>query len=180
MHVVRGFRKTPSQGILRPEVTEILAQYVRLENISPFIDPSGKPRLRSTNNAPTIFISVAHSHDLLLVALSAHADIGIDVELMRERTYASRIAARYFDHQPTDLSDFYRAWTAREAFIKTIGSRISTSLARIHTEPSGREMLIGLDRISSHTVSFFTPHENYLAALCRPKTANSAFLIIHN
>jgi phosphopantetheinyl transferase len=142
-------------------------------------DPSGKPRLQPVDGK-TIFISLAHVEDILLMVLATDVDVGIDVEVIRHRRFARQIAARYFDYEPTTLHEFYRAWTAREAFIKAIGSGIGSDLARIRTKKCGPYLEIGLDRHYSHMVSFFTPLDNVVAALCRPQSAKRGFTMITN
>ena len=178
IYLVRGFKKTIKPSINSPVVTDILARYLPQQKITCLSDPSGKPRLWPVDGK-MIFISLSHVEDILLVALAADSDVGIDVEVIRERRYAKQIAARYFDSEPKNIDDFYRAWTAREAFIKAIGSSIGSSLARIHTKKSGVDLKIGLSKDFSHTVSFFSPLDNFLAALCRSKSTRRDYRIIN-
>jgi phosphopantetheinyl transferase len=175
VYVLNGFKKTTTPSIKSSAVTDIVERYVPAHEA--LIDPSGKPRIK-TVDGKEIFISLSHVDDILVVAVSRDFDLGVDVEKIRHRRYAQQIATRYFDTQPKNIYEFYRAWTAREAFIKAIGSRISLSLAHIHTKQSGDDLKIGLSDDHSHVVSFFSPQENYLVALCREKIAQRDFRVM--
>lgn len=171
IHIVRGFKKSSTPTIHHETVMDIVARYVQREKIIPTIDAFGKPLLAPVDGVP-IFIGLSHVHDILLVALAFDGPVGIDAEIIRPRRYLTQISARYFaEEAPAHLTQFYRAWTAREAFIKCIGSRISLSLARIRTKPQGEHLLIGLDNIYDHVVQFFAPTEKLIVSLCRPQGA---------
>jgi 4'-phosphopantetheinyl transferase len=105
---------------------------------------SGKPELPA-EIAPRIRFSISHSGEVVLVALSADADVGVDVELLRPLPDALALATRFFSpsesatlealpHQD-QLKAFYRFWTRKEAVLKASGQGISHGLA--HVEVSG-------------------------------------------
>lgn len=179
VHVVNDFYKTSwSKSADTDIVQAILSSYVPHDRFRVTYDPSGKPRV-SSDDGFVLYLGFSHVDDLLLIALSTHADLGVDVEAIRPRGYTARIAKRYFDSEPKNLDEFYRAWTAREAFIKAIGSRISQSLAAICSRVEDDHVLLGLTTTYTHRADFFTPRENYCAALCRTRNA-PPYVVIMN
>lgn len=82
--------------------------------------------------------NVSHSGGLALFALTRGRRVGIDIELARELDDLEAIARRFFAvpereaiarlpiHERTGA--FYRVWTRKEAYIKAIGTGLSTPL----------------------------------------------------
>lgn len=93
--------------------------------------PGGKPvAVTTSGRAPAL--SIAHSGDLIGVAVGAARSIGLDVERLRRVTKARQIAAKWFgaaeaarlDAVPDDdvVEEFMRLWTAKEALAKRHGA----------------------------------------------------------
>ncbi len=94
---------------------------------------SGKPALE----AGELHFNLSHSGDRALLAL-AHAPIGVDLELHRSagyeevgrRFFAAGEVARLLALAPADrAAEFFRTWTAKEAFLKCTGDGITVPLA---------------------------------------------------
>lgn len=95
---------------------------------------NGKPRL--ANQA--LQFSVSHCDDVALFAFSPDAEVGVDVEAIRQVREADAIAIQFFsplEHAgyaalaPRDrLLGFLRVWTRKEAYIKALGVGFSMAL----------------------------------------------------
>lgn len=92
----------------------------------------GKPFLRGVAGVVQPTFNVAHSHGIILIALSAVGEVGVDVEFM-DRTVELNDVARAAFHvdevarveQAGSLEErlevFYRCWTRKEALLKADG-----------------------------------------------------------
>ena len=95
--------------------------------------------LLSGNTKTGIAFNVAHSGQVILVALSADADVGVDVEATRPLPDALALAERFF--APAEAATlaglpeterpalFLRLWTRKEALLKALGTGIGEGLA---------------------------------------------------
>ncbi len=94
----------------------------------------GKP---SIANEERLRFSFSHSGGMNLLAVSAHADLGVDVEKIRTVPNINEIALRVCQTDEAmalnSLADdqkqeaFFRLWTAKEAFVKATGQGLSRS-----------------------------------------------------
>ncbi len=88
--------------------------------------------------------NVSHSGDLIGLAFSTVADVGVDVERIRPVGDATGIAARYFSRDEqrvlaaaADAEDtFFQIWTAKEAVVKGTGQGLGSDLSAF-TVPLG-------------------------------------------
>jgi 4'-phosphopantetheinyl transferase len=108
----------------------ILAPYLDIEpgDIVFHYSQHGKPSLVDSR----LRFNVSHSDNLLLIAVSWHHDLGVDVEYIRPMPDAATIAADYFSRaeyeQFSRLPDdqkpqaFFNCWTRKEAYIKACGA----------------------------------------------------------
>jgi len=96
----------------------------------------GKPAL--IHDHP-VYFNLSHSHDLAVLAISNHAEIGVDVEHLKSKPQWKKIAKRFFTKtevsflldKPKEEQErfFFQVWTRKEAYIKAIGTGLSTSLS---------------------------------------------------
>jgi len=87
--------------------------------------------------APLRF-NVSHSGELLLVAVTLHRAIGVDIEQIRRDMCVTEIAGRFFSATERnaltalarDLQHdaFFDCWTRKEAYIKAMGDGLSLPL----------------------------------------------------
>ena len=96
--------------------------------ISLTAQPHGKPRLSGAGRG--VGFNLSHSGDLVAVAVSDGAAVGVDVERIAQRDVA-RLAGRWFT--PSEAAAvraqrgmaalvlFHRIWTAKEAWLKARG-----------------------------------------------------------
>ncbi len=106
----------------------------------------GKPSLRAPTTLPTPHFNISHSGDVAVVAL-AGAELGVDVEALRPLARAERLAARFFsDRERQSLAEvssesrdtaFLGIWTAKEAYLKAVGSGVAMPLRKIEIDLSG-------------------------------------------
>jgi phosphopantetheinyl transferase len=123
-----------------PEAVEITRECVLCG------DPNhGKPRLV---NDPSISFNLSHSGAHAVVAVARDGVVvGVDVETVRPRTHLARLAARTLTPAQLDawhglaadqqLEFFLRGWTAKEAYLKAIGTGVTTMLKEVPDEPDG-------------------------------------------
>ena len=81
-----------------------------------------------SDNAPTLtvnekrwFLSLSHSKDAIVAALSDTDNIGVDIEQLKPRQYAQWHKDYAALQQTSDLNTFYQHWTRAEAYSKYSG-----------------------------------------------------------
>lgn len=123
-------------GVLRA----ILGHYVGRQpaQIEFEYSPRGKPTLAESSGSDTFHFNLAHSDDLMLVAVTRGCEIGVDVERLRFMRDAEDVAERLFSaRESTRLkalpegqkrAAFFRLWTRKEACLKATGVGITESL----------------------------------------------------
>jgi 4'-phosphopantetheinyl transferase len=95
----------------------------------------GKP---SVEGAGDFYFNLSRSGDHVAIAVTRCADIGIDIEVIREVPNAECIADHFFSHLeiaelgsvPADGRSlaFLRGWTRKEAFVKATGGGLASPL----------------------------------------------------
>ncbi len=128
-----------ARGVLR----SILSRYldVQPERLTFDYGPQGKPRLSPMAAQIPLYFNVAHSHELALYAITRAYEVGIDVEYTkRQVTDIDQLTERFFSANenavyralpaPDRRAAFFRCWTRKEAFIKSIGEGLSHPLDR--------------------------------------------------
>jgi 4'-phosphopantetheinyl transferase len=102
----------------------------------------GKPFLADRYRSALQF-NLSHSHDWGVVAVAPQREVGVDLERVRDRPAAPRLANRFyaeheraaFESAPSEgqLRVFFRLWTRKEGYIKATGTGLSVSLRAIDT-----------------------------------------------
>ncbi len=98
----------------------------------------GKPRLAERALAERLQFNVSHSGEWVVLAVTAAAAVGVDIERHRPMDDALRLAARFFSLSERStlaqiasneqLAAFFRCWTRKEAYIKAVGTGIFAGL----------------------------------------------------
>ena len=108
----------------------------------------GKPALAS-EEAHNLSFNVAHSADVVAIAVAHEGLVGVDVERRREVRALERLATRaltpeeralhreWMAQGANALDAFLRAWTVKEARLKALGLPIGAGLSRDHPEARG-------------------------------------------
>ncbi len=109
----------------------------------------GKPHL---TNAVGLHFNLSHSHDAAVIAV-AHTEIGIDIEAVRPLDDLLNMAQQFFCADEAEALQqlppaaqtqaFYRIWTRKEAYLKAIGTGLSTNLNEIRV-PVGEQAQVGV------------------------------------
>lgn len=149
-----------SRGFLRTLLGDALAgapEAIHLDE-----GEHGKPLLTGAHADSGIEFNVSHSGDLFLYAVSRGRTVGVDIERKKDGLAVESIAQRYFasdearkllEQAPEErLSNFYRCWTRKEAYLKAKGTGLTTKLqafevtflpgvppALLHTEIDGED-----------------------------------------
>ncbi len=123
----------------------ILSRYLAVPVGALAIEPDaqGKLRIAGPRVGARLAFNLSHSGDLLAIALSPQAEVGVDVELVNEGLSAEleAIAARHFcpaeqralaHRDPAvRLREFFRMWTLKEAALKAIGAGLQLPLKAV-------------------------------------------------
>jgi 4'-phosphopantetheinyl transferase len=143
----------------------------------------------------TLQFSISHTRDLVAIALTAGAKVGIDLEYMRLNLDLLELARRIlsvedfqiFQNTPTceKSAAFFRAWTRKEAYLKARGEGIAEGLQLVSVS-------LGAEKISPikdaregcasenwrlHTLPVSANYMGHLA--CDDATKQIAFCPIH-
>lgn len=117
------------RGILRA----ILGSYWELPpaQLEFVYGPHGKPALAKVSGKGELHFNVAHSSNLLLIAVTRVCAVGVDVEWVRPLKDAEGIAERFFSKAETETlkalpetqqpAAFFHLWTRKEAYLKATG-----------------------------------------------------------
>ncbi len=132
-------RYTVSRGILR----ELIAGYIKDSPKTIKLDYTqyGKPFLVTNSSSNELYFNLSHSHNCIVYAFTKNIDVGIDVELYQPQFTVEDVAKCCFSKQEYDKlqklsgyqkhSYFYRVWTLKEAFVKSIGLGLTYDLQQI-------------------------------------------------
>jgi len=129
-------------------------------------EPHGRPILPGTG----LHASITHSGDLVGLALTALAPVGLDVERISDVDIEglSRLVL-HPDEKAADPDAFFTFWTRKEAVVKATGDGLGAPLSQVRvSDPGGPPELLGYpDRAAppaAHLVDI-RPADGYRAAL---------------
>jgi 4'-phosphopantetheinyl transferase len=125
----------------------------------------GKPRVR---DAAELHVSVSHSGELIAVATTSTAPIGVDVEMVTERDYLGLSRAFLAPGETVDGPDsFYTLWTRKEAVIKATGDGLRMPLPQVAVSPAEKapELIGYADARISCSMADLQPRPGYIGAL---------------
>jgi 4'-phosphopantetheinyl transferase len=117
-----------ARGRLRQLLGERLG--IRPEKVNFTYSPAGKPSL-APGYARDLRFNVSHCGGVAAYAFAEAREIGVDVEREREIEDAEAIAERCFSPAERDACrarGFLYCWTRKEAFVKALGSGLSSPL----------------------------------------------------
>jgi len=98
----------------------------------------GKPALAPEFSARGLRFNISHSHDLVLYAVTAGREVGVDIEHIKAYAADDPLAGQFFSPrelvelralpQGTQQQAFFNCWTRKEAYIKAVGKGLSIDL----------------------------------------------------
>ena len=147
--------------VARGALREILGRYLGTDpsSVRFVYNAFGKPALGPEFGTRLRF-NLSHSAGRALIAITADAEVGVDLEYVRALPDHAEIAQLFFSAAEVDrlnrlpihlqAQDFFSCWTKREAYAKASGEGLASNA----TPPAGRWSL--------HT---FQPAPGYVAAL---------------
>jgi 4'-phosphopantetheinyl transferase len=116
----------------------VLAGYLDIDNPGDIRferNPHGKPFLPGDNKPQ---FNLTNSNGVVVLAVTAGIEIGIDIEYLHRKVACLNLARRYFTPEEADtfegLSDvairdrFFDFWTLKEAWLKAYGTGLKTPL----------------------------------------------------
>ena len=137
-----------TRGVLR----KILASYLDVE--PKFIDMKiggyGKPYLAEDS----VSFNLSHTGNKFVLAVGNVGDMGIDLELHRDRMNMSGLVEKCFSDEESvywhSLSEmhktqmFFRFWVRKEAFVKAVGRGIALGLEQCIVDPDSQQFFLNI------------------------------------
>ena len=151
--------------------------------------PNNKPSLVQDNGrGGKIHFSISHSRGLALCAISLDHEVGIDLEFKKDFNEMQRFVFRFFSEKERrkfcslrdinkKLDFFYEHWTAKEAYLKTLGQGVGSSLLdQIETRFDNSRHLVGLDQGDGVLFALYRLRiPSFAAALVVSESVSSVF-----
>jgi 4'-phosphopantetheinyl transferase len=123
-----------------------------------------------------LHFNASHSHGYAAFAFARRAEVGIDIEKIREEVAGEEIAARFFSEQEiaelatlpgeTRPKGFFRCWTRKEAYIKARGEGLQIPLRSFCVSVTSDEpQELALGDSSTWVVYSFEPAAGFVGAV---------------
>jgi 4'-phosphopantetheinyl transferase len=172
-------RFTVARGTLRA----ILSRYLSIPpgRLRFLYGPRGKPRLAEETGGSRLRFNLAHSHGRALCVVTAHREVGIDLErivpdieddLITTHLFSSGEVAAFSAFPPERrLEMFYRFWTQKEAYVKGTGDGLHLRLDQFEVafapgEPPALRGVVGFpEEAARWSLHELHPWPGYAAAL---------------
>jgi 4'-phosphopantetheinyl transferase len=136
-------RYVETHGRLRNILGKILNEPPERININK--TEHGKPYLA---DAPELVFNLSHSGNAMVIAVSWNCQLGVDMEYCKPRTSLAGLVDKCFAEEESrywyklseaqKITEFYRFWTRKEAFVKATGRGIGLGLNRCVINPESQ------------------------------------------
>lgn len=166
-----------ARGILR----QLLGNYLAVNPSSLRFDYTerGKPLLEPTSKDISLEFNLSHSHEYAIFGFTINRLIGVDIEYQKTMPEALKIARRFFSNresimlaelpQEKQAQLFFQLWTAKEAYLKAIGTGLAGTLSKVEIEVNQDRSLyfsdLGEDTTFNWCLHSYFPATNYLGAI---------------
>ncbi len=167
------------RGFLR----SILGYYLQIEpaHILFTYNSYRKPGLDPSTGQDMLHFNLAHSNGVALFAFTRGAEIGVDIEFIRDDTDIEQTGAMVFS--PAEISTlralppeirrlaFFQYWTRKEAFIKAVGQGLTLPLRHFDVSGSPENAVANVGDRHEHLgftnwyVRDVSPLQGYAAAI---------------
>jgi 4'-phosphopantetheinyl transferase len=134
-------RYVAAHGQLRIILAQYIAQpaaHIQIQKTS-----LGKPYLAQY---PETVFNLSHTDNYLAVAVANDCQLGVDIELCKQRSTMTALVKKCFSSEEADywrqlpeqqqVRAFYQFWTRKEAFVKATGLGIALGLRECATNPA--------------------------------------------
>ena len=133
----------------------------RARDLSITEGPHGKPQLRQApSDEPVFHFNIAHTKDVVVVAVSRTHPVGIDIEARRRDANVEALAERVLTEaeqswwrarpEAHQREAFIHLWTCKEAFLKATGQGLQRALHTIECRFDG-DVIAAFDDAEEHT-----------------------------
>ena len=170
--LLSNYKKNKS-SLYNNTIRKILLQYTtefELNNVA--FNEHNKPFIPNSS----IHFNLSHSKSYLALGISINNTIGIDIEYRELKNIHEKIAKKYFSGLEQQ-SDFFKSWTAREAFIKLLGGNLLNILPKIVVKHKKDGFKIGLANQLFYQITFFGDKYDFEGALCQHESHIKPFKI---
>ena len=172
-----------SHVVMRSAARLLLSRYLRLppDHIRISAGSNGKPTIQGP-----LGFNIGHSGVIGLVAFALGCEVGVDVEVARPFEDMEALTTRFFCVEEAEeirrVSSvdrpmaFYRCWTRKEAYVKALGSGLSTPLDSFRVSIAADEPVRFMrlpEGSSAWSLYDLEVEEGYVAALAHPGAARS-------
>jgi 4'-phosphopantetheinyl transferase len=169
--------------ISRSILKEIIGKYldVNAKDISITYNLYGKPCLDESINPEHIDFSLAHSHELVVYAISRQRRVGVDLEYIHRELDHEKIGYRFFTKRENKIikslpethkrEAFFNGWTRKEALLKAMGDDEILDFHNIEVSLSPGEVARIIDSndknidASEWQIIPFSPHSDYIGSI---------------
>jgi len=171
---------------------QTLSRYVKIppDQLRFVVNRYGKPSLDCHSKEAVIHFNLSHTSDLVVVAVNADGEIGVDVERLDRNVDLLETGDLVFSREesadlratpPTGrLLRFFQYWTLKEAYLKAQGQGFSAAPNRftVHFVPGGRAALSTVPEqegnLDAWTLFHFEPDPEHVVAACAASPAGVA------
>ncbi len=161
-------RYVVGRGVLRA----LLGAYLRVPPAALRFDyrERGKPDLAAPWRGEGLAFNLSNSEDLALVGFVRGADLGVDVEYLKEMSDLTEIATRFFSASevatlagvPAERKKeaFFNCWTRKEAYLKAVGVGLAAPLDSfaVTLEPGAAPRMLTLEGDRERAARWFFRH----------------------
>lgn len=169
--------------ISRSILKEIIGTYlnVKAKEISITYNPFGKPCLDESINPVNLDFSLAHSHELVVYAITRKRRVGVDLEYIHREINHEKIGRRFFTKRENRIIEslpetkkreaFFNCWTRKEALLKAIGGEDILDFHNIDVSLVPGEVARIIDykdkkfEASEWQIIPFSPHSDYIGSV---------------
>jgi 4'-phosphopantetheinyl transferase len=133
----------------------------------------GKPSLAKSCNHLGIEFNLSHSENFALYGFTLNRKIGVDLEYRREINELEKLVKRFFHSREYELLSklenkqkqnlFFKIWTAKEAYLKALGTGISEGLDKIEIDNS--QFKIDNNLLNNWQLYHLETNTNYVASV---------------
>lgn len=126
------------------------------------LNQHGKPAIANPLSQP-LFFNLSHTQNLAALAVTRIANVGVDVEKIKqveqvrglaERCFADSEIRYVFSGDKTEIMwRFFKLWTLKESYIKARGCGLSLSLQSVTFAPTAQPLVVDFDPLHDDRAS---------------------------